>query len=451
MSRPYQAKLKLSPDGLGSIIRILSPNSLGNSAKVQQASDSPELVDEGTGEVTGLDCYLNRPNRLIAGKGGLGNKSRMSPFSKKSVRAVLAAMELENGIENCIFPTLTLPSVDIAAYEGLARYSAYVCNRLSVIIERYFRPDLFPNMSRCFIWEYQDRGALHLHIAISSLCMDAISLKDFERFLRLKWIEILEDVSRLYVCNCFVNGSGREWNLWELLDDYVNGDGVVCNKIPKALCKVEFVRKSLVSYLAGYLSKSNHEGKDDEKNQLRKRFYPIATWAQWNRNAMRNRKKWTLEIDLGYIDPPNLEAYDDCVEVLISCIPIPEKTAFYTPENPYCKGYTFISPRSEFPVKMIKEFIDDMRLSGITRGIVSFLKDRFDFEVLEKYRLGILPPKEAKNLLAWNDVRREKNRKANRAKNNFIAMNGLFAFIEKIGDIVNVQYPVIKQLEIDYG
>lgn len=452
-SHPYQAKFRLSPDGRGSMIRVLAPNAagkLGNGLKVQQ--DIQTNLE--TGECFGCEYYLNKPTDLPAGKGGLGNKERMSRFSKLSLRATLAAMELEYGVDNILFPTLTLPSVDIAAFEGLARYSAYVANRLSMILDRYFQCEIFGDMSRAFVWEYQERGALHIHLVIACRCMDAISLKDFSTYLRVKWFEILEDLSGLYHCNCFLNSKGKEWSMQELCLPYIDVLGRENKAICEAFVKIEFVRVSVVAYLMGYLSKSNHDEESDTKNKLRRKFYPISTWCQWNRNATNCRKKWDICIDFGYIDKENLEAFDDCMDALIECVPIAKDTEIFEPENPYCEGYCFVSPRQNFPIEPIREFIADMRQARITRGQVSYLKDSFDASVIRQHDAGIISTKDASDLMQWNDVLRYKKRQENIARNYLKnickTLPLLVDFVEKIGDIVNVQYPIYEQLGINY-
>ena len=101
-----------------------------------------------------------------------------------------AAMEM-NMIDPsfCHVTTLTLPANTQEAFECIAAYSGYAVNRLFQPVRR----DYADCNSWFFVWEYQKRGALHLHIAHYHHCKIIGSLIG-EKLLET-WHDILCDIS----------------------------------------------------------------------------------------------------------------------------------------------------------------------------------------------------------------------------------------------------------------
>lgn len=215
---------------------------------------------------------------IRAGFGKLGKARAMSGRQRKQVRERVAAIDRHYKRVNRRFLTLTLPSVDLAAYRAIAEWSSYLVNRLNVWIGR-----LIGDHARVSVWEYQDRGALHLHAIIGGDNAARISTE----VLRDKWVELLEDVGERTGADMFLGSDGQDWRK---TPDVIR----VASEVPE---------KSLSSYLAKYLSKGI---KDEQSNtQWKDRegwIYPVPSWCQWNREASALRRKYTLESLLGYTD-----------------------------------------------------------------------------------------------------------------------------------------------------
>lgn len=157
-----------------------------------------------------------------------------------------AAMEM-NMIDPsfCHVTTLTLPANNQAAFECLAAYSGYAVNRLFQPIRRDY--------AECnrwfFVWEYQKRGALHLHIAHYHPCK--IIGAEIGQKLIETWHKILCDIS---------DNSG----IWLLSDR----------------CKDDYELKSWYQHLsqpmrksvAGYFSKYAAKANQNEENNYIKKF-----------------------------------------------------------------------------------------------------------------------------------------------------------------------------------
>jgi len=88
-------------------------------------------------------------------------------FTKQSgqkLRESGAAMDIscDRNTKFCHEVTLTLPANTNEAFTALAAYSGYAINRLLQPIRRDYGSDCL----WFYVWEYQKRGALHIHIAL---------------------------------------------------------------------------------------------------------------------------------------------------------------------------------------------------------------------------------------------------------------------------------------------
>lgn len=94
----------------------------------------------------------------------------------------------------CKFPerstavTLTLPADTEAAFTALAAYSGYAINRLF----QYVRREYGESILWFFVWEYQKRGAPHLHIALFHPD-SGVSLECGQKMKKI-WFGILQDI-----------------------------------------------------------------------------------------------------------------------------------------------------------------------------------------------------------------------------------------------------------------
>jgi hypothetical protein len=277
-----------------------------------------------------IDRQLGVKVHSKPGKGGLGNKVELSWKSAQSVKETMAAQEREYRKEKCWFLTLTLPSVDIRSYEALARYSSYAMDRLNKAITRWFGDNKF---CRSTVWEYQKRGALHAHLLISSNYIHGSKVASFRQHISRFWYSILKDIGYKFGADMFLGRNGKTRDLKSLMNINQGKHFINCQQ----------VRKSVVAYLSKYLSNSGN-GKDKKgKQALRKRYFPIATWAQWDREATRLREKYTLKYELGEaknIDIKSIEAAFISLEKTLPCV---EGTEVKRPKKPFIKGVYFIA------------------------------------------------------------------------------------------------------------
>ena len=254
-------------------------------------------------ECEAFACPLSLVNRAElqrgdrTGWGGLSNSVGMSAKTRRNVTEIAASMDLEYGKQNLRFATATLPGSTPEAFETLARWSGYAVNRLN----RFLDLRLGSNHARLLVWEYQKRGALHLHSVIgdrqniSALCSDEF---------REKWCEILSDISEKTGVDLFrKNDKITHKENWKV----VRAD-------------VQKVKKSVTAYLAKYMSKTVKS--IDGKNSGR--FFAPSSWASWKQVCGRLRSKYTYSKALGYLKPQILDDILEFSKEAISAIRKPK-------------------------------------------------------------------------------------------------------------------------------
>lgn len=202
---------------------IDSPLSVGD--------DSPHAVD-----VAPLSLVPNsKTERSGAGYGALPRKP--TSFGLNAKRQLLrcgGALEKTAPTEEVLFLTGTLPGSTEDAFKAIASYSGYIVNSLKAWISTYV-----PEKLDFYVWEYQKRGALHLHYAVwvPDVGHRRFILDSFKEW----WVQALHRVSDLAGCDLFRKNSGKTW----LGDE------------SKVRAVAEVCRKSVARYLAKYLSKSS--------------------------------------------------------------------------------------------------------------------------------------------------------------------------------------------------
>jgi len=175
----------------------------------------------------------------------------------QAIREAGAAMELVCGrdMRFCHCTTLTLPANTRAAFECLAAYSSYAVNRLFQMLRRRY-PD---TNYWFFVWEFQKRGALHLHIA--HYHPDESEGMLIGNLLIEQWHKILCDIS---------DNSG----VWMLSDKCV-GDYAIQSYYQY---HTQPIQKSVAGYFAKYAGKASNS---EENSYVRKHSETLAPKRYW--------------------------------------------------------------------------------------------------------------------------------------------------------------------------
>ena len=236
-------------------------------------SEACPPVNSSSGLKTPIPLSLvpnSKIERSRAGFGALPEKA--SHFGINAKRQLIrrgAAMESEAPPEECIFLTGTLPGSTEDSFKAIAEWSSYVVHRLKAWISNYV-----PSKLDFYCWEYQKRGALHLHycVYVPDSSARAHILSGFKDW----WISILHRVGE----NANVDLFRRNSSFTHLLDE------------SKVRAIAEICRKSPARYLAKYLSKSCSPKRGNSRH-----FTPARFWGTSRPlKALCDRLTQTVEI-----------------------------------------------------------------------------------------------------------------------------------------------------------
>ena len=176
----------------------------------------------------------SQTERSDAGFGRLPDKP--TAFGLNAKRSLIrrgAAMEGTAPPEECLFLTGTLPGSTVDSFRSLAEWSSYIVHRLKSWVGNYALSKL-----DFYCWEYQKRGALHLHYCV--WLPDSVGRSHILRGFHDWWVEILHTVGEKSHCDMFRKNSNKT---------HLGDTG-------KVRAVAEICRKSPARYLAKYLTKS---------------------------------------------------------------------------------------------------------------------------------------------------------------------------------------------------
>jgi hypothetical protein len=194
----------------------------------------------------------SKTERSSAGYGSLPEKPTMFGLNaKRSLIRSGGALEKTAPTEETLFLTGTLPGSTEDSFRTIAEYSAYIVNGLKAWISNYA-----PGKLDFYVWEYQKRGALHLHYAVH--VPDERNRDYILSSFREWWVQVLHRIGDKAGVDMFRKNASKTW-----LDDE-----------SKVRATAEVCRKSVARYLAKYLSKSSSPTKGSARA-----FTPSRWWG----------------------------------------------------------------------------------------------------------------------------------------------------------------------------
>lgn len=227
-----------------------------------------------------ISCKLNSPKNFTRHSG-------------QKVRESGAAVSIACGKEMRFAHevTLTLPANTTSAFTALAAYSGYAINRLFQPIRRKYG-------EMClwfFVWEYQKRGALHLHICVYHpdemeglmICSQLIE----------QWHKILVDISELSQTCLFTAKQGDRCTIRTSHQHHTSP-----------------IKKDVGAYFSKYA------GKTESKDSWHVRKYPVSRFWGSSRSVKKIVKENSIQLDFDY-QGNKLEAdrkMSELMEVILS-------------------------------------------------------------------------------------------------------------------------------------
>jgi len=171
--------------------------------------------------------------KVRSGYGILPRRTEFGANSKKCVREYSAAIERGYSKGNCRFVTATFPGSAEGLYEQIARWSGWITAQ----VNQWLR-DVSPFTDFVYVWELQQRGALHLHYLIAN--HDKKRLRIVQRRFKTFWKGLCDTLSVKCSRDVWEKSNGDSWR----------------TKKRVVRTAVQAVKKSVSAYLAKYLSKS---------------------------------------------------------------------------------------------------------------------------------------------------------------------------------------------------
>ena len=235
-----------------------------------------------------LPCH-NRKISTLTGTCRLNKPKNFTSASGQKLRECGSAIDqICQNSENTVAITLTLPSHHDDAFRAIAAYSGYAVNRIFQPIRRHYGEEVL----WFFVWEYQKRGALHLHIALYHPNKD--KALEIGNSFRSQWHKILQDISNLANTNLFLGRNGRD-----------NSD------IEKNHFYCQPMRRSLGAYFSKYA------GKKESKQAWYCQKYPVSRFWGCCYALKRLIKSLSLEVK---IESPDSELIESVIASILKKI-----------------------------------------------------------------------------------------------------------------------------------
>ena len=232
----------------------------------------------------------DRPEQKIkAGYGRVGRQSKFSGRAKNTILRSGGALEHLYQPSECLFLTLTLPGSTDESMRAIAQWSGYLVNCFKAWLSKRL-----PHRYEMYVWEWQRRGALHLHYVVG--CPDRALGEEIRQSLQAQWIRLLDAVC---------NKSG--------VDVYKKNSGF-SHSSDKTVVKVDaqWCEKSVAAYLSKYVSKESSKN----RNRVNKRYYP-SQWYGVSRPLLAKLRELTVRIQ---IDNMTRRSWDGCYEDTLSVL-----------------------------------------------------------------------------------------------------------------------------------
>lgn len=229
-------------------------------------------------------------------KPGYGLSGKCPGYSLNARRRILRAGGAVDKViahpSDCLFLTGTLPGSTEAAKRAIAEWSAYAVN----LVQSWLGKRI-PDKLMIYAWEFQKRGALHLHLTV--VCNDKAIATEIIKEWKQQWERVIDNISVKSGIDC-----------WAKSDTYTHANG---NKhvlqTDAAMCT-----KSAAAYLSKYLSKENLNSDYIQQRE----YHPSRYWGI-SRSLCALLEDMTETTDVEISRSSEMKAtYEDCLSVLES-------------------------------------------------------------------------------------------------------------------------------------
>lgn len=235
-----ELRLRVIPSGRAS--SWARADDWGADGSGDEASPPPPTLD--------ITRDFESTHRPKAGYGALGRPTHFGRYAKNTLLRAGGALE-KAGYQpsDTLFLTGTIPGSTDEAFRAMAEWSSWAVHRLKALVNHHC-----PSKLDFYVWEWQKRGALHLHYAVVSKDERAKSwiLEHFKEW----WKDILDEIGKRSGVDMWARAGGGSW-----ADD---------KSVLQAYA--QRVRKGVGQYLAKYCSK-------DSGKTPRDAYHPVRWWG----------------------------------------------------------------------------------------------------------------------------------------------------------------------------
>lgn len=215
------------------------------------------------------------------GRAGYGGACKPYKFTRRAAEQIQEACVIleERYGKNAVFLTFTLPTQSAIAAQVISEWSGWLVKN----VRQWVRDKMQCKHAVVGVWEWQKRGALHLHLAVAGESVVALGV--LVREARRMWSSLLVTLTRRTGVNLFsalshdARGSVLSWR----------------PAGPAIQVDAEFIKKSLARYLSKYTSKVKQVG---ARAAL---FFPSRWWT-CDRETLREAKARRIHLSLEGFD-----------------------------------------------------------------------------------------------------------------------------------------------------
>jgi hypothetical protein len=244
--------------------------------------DSTDELSESQIDENGTSSYpvqsLSPPDSVPPGTLDISSKVETVPrerqpalsrYGRNTILRAGSSFEMAPESERLLL-TGTLPGGRREAFAAIAEFSTYASHTLTDWLTRRS-----PSCKWLYVWEYQKRGALHIHLVVELPKEISAYVK---KHFKDEWNRILLSICQLSAVNLY-----RRTAKYVHSEKATQADVKVCDRDPSR-------------YLSKYLTKTQSQG-------FRKWRFPPKTWYQVSRSllkSLRERTKTFLSEGLSY-------------------------------------------------------------------------------------------------------------------------------------------------------
>lgn len=162
---------------------------------------------------------------------------------------------LDKNVESSelLFITLTIPGDTFSIFEAIAANSSRLIHDFKAWVNKRL-----PSKLDAYVWEYQRRGALHLHYVVH--CPDQSIAGELKENVKAQWIRQLDRLSEATGIDLYERRNGDSWRHQK---DIVR-------------TSVETVKKSVSRYMSKYMSKSARTSSEGRRFPHPARYYGVS-------------------------------------------------------------------------------------------------------------------------------------------------------------------------------